>query len=342
MSHRRNTSRNGFTLLEVIIASSLVATLMLLVWSLFSVYSKLNEKGLRQATELQLVRSLIRQLRSDVHHAISGSDVSGGSLLFESTHENLIPLLPGARLVGSDTTLQLVVRVPRRDRTNGVGGQLAGDGGALPNVYDVVEYVWRPRSRLFPSNEGVPEREGLQQGLDEKEREEGAPGLTRRVIPWFVWNAVQAGETANETAQSLNVLPEARRASHVLPRRLRQLAKQEDFVPEVASLRFHYFDGSVWLNHWDSRSVGRLPIAIDVAFNLQGEEERIEEEQRGVGDRVSEGPVDLSFPVGSVGNAELLAEGPDATVGEFQSEYRFVIAVDTAKPSDKQKAVMMP
>jgi len=342
MSHRRNTTRNGFTLLEVIIASSLVATLMLLVWSLFSVYSKLNEKGLRQATELQLVRSLIRQLRSDVHHAIGGSDVSAGSLSFESTHENLIPLLPGARLVGSDTTLQLVVRVPRRDQTNGVGGQPAGDGSAIPNVYDVVEYAWRPRSQLFPSNEDVSEKEGLQQGLGDKGRQNGAPGLTRRVIPWFVWNAIQAGETAKQTAQSLNVLSEARHASQVLPRPLRQQAKQEDFVPEVASLRFHYFDGSVWSNHWDSQSVGRLPIAIGVAFNLQGEEEQTEEEQRVMGDRVSEGPVDVSFPVGSDDNAELLAEGPAAAAGEFQSEYRFVIAVDTTKPGDEQKAVMTP
>ena len=70
MNERRTaTSRLGFTLLEVIIASSLATLLILLVWSLFSVYSKLNDRGDRQATELQLVRSLMHQLRSDLHHA---------------------------------------------------------------------------------------------------------------------------------------------------------------------------------------------------------------------------------------------------------------------------------
>lgn len=58
----------GFTLLEVIIAMSLVSILMVLVWSLFSTYTRLETRSSRAATELQLVRSISRQLTSDLEH----------------------------------------------------------------------------------------------------------------------------------------------------------------------------------------------------------------------------------------------------------------------------------
>lgn len=67
MSHSRQRSI-GFTLLEVIIAMTLMATLMTVVWSLFSTYTRLEERSSRTAVELQLVRSVSQQLRSDLEH----------------------------------------------------------------------------------------------------------------------------------------------------------------------------------------------------------------------------------------------------------------------------------
>lgn len=61
-------SGRGFTLLELIISMALTATLMVLVWSLFSTYTKLDERSSRAAVELQLVRSISQQLRSDLEH----------------------------------------------------------------------------------------------------------------------------------------------------------------------------------------------------------------------------------------------------------------------------------
>ena len=61
-------NRRGFTLMEVIISMTLMSLLMVLVWSLFSTYTRLEERSSRTATELQLVRSVSRQLRSDLEH----------------------------------------------------------------------------------------------------------------------------------------------------------------------------------------------------------------------------------------------------------------------------------
>lgn len=62
--------RAGFTLLELIIASGLMATLLVLVWSLFGIYTKLSDKGIRKATELQLARALNQQLRADLRQIL--------------------------------------------------------------------------------------------------------------------------------------------------------------------------------------------------------------------------------------------------------------------------------
>jgi len=61
-------SRKAFTLLEILIASTLLSTLMLVLWSLFHTYTRLEERSSRTAVELQLIRSVSKQLRSDIEH----------------------------------------------------------------------------------------------------------------------------------------------------------------------------------------------------------------------------------------------------------------------------------
>ena len=58
--------RFAFTLLELVIATSLAVTMLLIVWSLFSIYTKLEDKGERSATEMQLARSLFMRFRTDL------------------------------------------------------------------------------------------------------------------------------------------------------------------------------------------------------------------------------------------------------------------------------------
>lgn len=66
---RSNGRRSrGFTLLEIIISLSLFSILMALLWSLFHTYSRLSLRSQDAAKEFQIVRSVSRQLRSDIDH----------------------------------------------------------------------------------------------------------------------------------------------------------------------------------------------------------------------------------------------------------------------------------
>jgi hypothetical protein len=41
-----------------------------------------------------------------------------------------------------------------------------------------------------------------------------------------------------------------------------------DYVPEVSSLMFRYFDSDTWHDRWDTRSNNTLPNAIELRFQL--------------------------------------------------------------------------
>lgn len=43
---------------------------------------------------------------------------------------------------------------------------------------------------------------------------------------------------------------------------------ERDDVPEIAWLEFRYFDGSSWRTSWESESIGRLPVAVEMRFEL--------------------------------------------------------------------------
>lgn len=49
------------------------------------------------------------------------------------------------------------------------------------------------------------------------------------------------------------------------------LEQSVDYVPEVASFSLRYFDGTAWRSNWDSRAEGRLPVAVELRFQLQSE-----------------------------------------------------------------------
>lgn len=345
MNHlHTKTSRHGFTLLEVIIASSLAATLMLLVWSLFSVYSKLYDKGVEQATELQLVRSVMRQLRSDLHHASAAlmptrdgfaTVPSDGSVLVsDGENADHIPLPSGAQLLGTSTRLQMILRASSRANEHQPSPQTASDEFTTPDVYDLVEYVWHPRSDSLTRGNEVLEEYELGQESTDVEREPSAVGLTRRATPWFLQNSERASERASEYAGSIDPRSETSLAVNPGTESWRPPVWREDAIPEVARLRFRYFDGTSWLGHWDSGQAGRLPVAIEIAFDLQPEEQPDDElaDEHVGGELVDDAAL--------VGVERDVADGSAA--GEYEHEYRFVIAVETATPRLVREEVVTP
>ena len=58
--------RSAYTLIEMLIASVLVAALMSVVWSMMSMYNRYLSAGQSQAVEQQLIRSVLDLLEDDL------------------------------------------------------------------------------------------------------------------------------------------------------------------------------------------------------------------------------------------------------------------------------------
>lgn len=67
--------RGGYTLVEMLIASVLVAALMSVVWGMMSMYNSYLTAGQAQATEQQLTRSLLQMLERDLQ-SVSAPDTN--------------------------------------------------------------------------------------------------------------------------------------------------------------------------------------------------------------------------------------------------------------------------
>ncbi len=67
--------RGGYTLVEMLIASVLVAALMSVVWGMMSMYNSYLTAGQAQATEQQLTRSLLQMLETDLR-SVSAPDTN--------------------------------------------------------------------------------------------------------------------------------------------------------------------------------------------------------------------------------------------------------------------------
>ena len=275
---RQAIAKNGMTLLEVVIASGLVASLMVIVWSLFSIYSKLNERGIRQATELQLVRSLVRQIRTDVMQARFSFPPPKSEAISSVALENVIPLPLGAELVGTETMLRVVVPSLRRGFPNRPNSFRPDESVKNFDVYDVVQYDWTPRELpdLFGELQAEP---SLMNDRDSDLLEEpGDTGLMRQVTPWYASNtlALEGTRIDRRTPRGSMIgdirdFPDERI-------RIDRWIKVRDHVPEVSRLRFRYFDGMMWRNEWDSNLEKRFPVAIEVAFDIFVQDEKAEED----------------------------------------------------------------
>jgi general secretion pathway protein J len=64
-----------------------------------------------------------------------------------------------------------------------------------------------------------------------------------------------------------------RRITPIVELAVQEESEGEDYAPEVKSLNFRYYDGTNWLDTWDSTADGLLPLAVEVTIGLAlGEE----------------------------------------------------------------------
>ena len=278
---RRDRDRQGlplgFTLLEVLLATMISASLLALLWALFSVYLRLFETGPARAEQVQLARALLQQLGDDLHSAIE--DAPKDDPAAES---------PGAAgpaaavrrfgLLGTRDALRVDVlqMIPmeespslRGDVTDALRGVTVRQVPELRTIF----YSFRKPGVLEtadPSDPAVAPAAGLA----------ARPGLTRRELDYEtpytqLEDSLAAGRVPTVAALDGEFVDEMAPTdswADALPGDAPQ-GESITWAPEVVGLEFRYFDGSGFSSEWNSLKRKSLPVAIEVTLQLSTPEQ---------------------------------------------------------------------
>jgi prepilin-type N-terminal cleavage/methylation domain-containing protein len=228
---RLSSSRQGYTLLEVLLSAAIAVILLGGLYVAMRVQLRSAQDSRDVVEQGSLVRSLVARLASDMSGNLraapqpasgSGATSSGGSSTATSS---------GDSSTGSTTSTP--------SATNS-GIAVAFNLGVQGDSSRVSLYVSRPVRP--PSTTGVEAADAeLQPGMCD----------LRRITYWMVLGSGTAGGLARQEVRTVT----ADDAMSALPP---DVPDQESFIvaPEVKGLTFKYFDGTEWRDEWDGTAAG--------------------------------------------------------------------------------------
>ena len=305
--------RGGYTLLEILIVGVLVSVLMLGVWSLLRTWSGLYEKGERRVQSAQLVRSLCDQFTDDVRAVAyvapppqrrrggRGSGQSRSSSRSRSAAGGNLALVGGTNWLALEVLQPPSPYVQSEIADKEVAEESTATSFYAPELQRVM-YTFEPPASdaLDGLSSAVSEAAALDDTEavgGEEESVEPFTGLLRIVVPVEQYEELVASEEADGFSRSSPGLSDAAwqlrqyvvgtdetdslsagtlamssEASSDPSGTLLGIVEQDE-VPEVVWLEFRYFDGTTWRGSWNSQSEGRLPVAVELRFELKEPED---------------------------------------------------------------------
>jgi Tfp pilus assembly protein PilV len=257
--------REGFTLLEVLLASALAIVLMAALYVALDVQLRLAADGREAIEQATVTRALVQRFDNDVAGIIGpvappvgkAGSTTGSTGTTATGAATTDPAAGGAVMeaVTQSTTIQFQA---------GVIGESDGEN--------------RPRLTMF-----VAKVAGLARSADES-GEMPNPADMRRVTYWMTDGGLARQELPWLTSDRLHTSTEPD---------IEDGKEERDYViaDEVIRLAFEYWDGSAWSETWDGRTLNSdgqtlkgPPVAIRVRFwiNVPGPEpgEMVEKEFR--------------------------------------------------------------
>ena len=239
---------NGFTLVETLITLSLAVFLLLVVWTMFDVYTKIENKGVSASQKAAVVRAVQRQLRSDLRRLVYIDPTQPAPTQVAGSEQSVYPT--NGYLFGTSTELSFV--------TFGSNDQ---------KIQRVISYI--PQRR-----DARRQREVLQRANVE---DESVAGVIRVDQSWIAFqkgrskagddfSRFAAGRKIDLQEGDFLVIGQSQPNQREYPP-LATKPEIRDLIPEIESWRFRYFDGG-WRDRWDSSWHRRLPKAIEISFDM--------------------------------------------------------------------------
>ncbi|MCA9259269.1 MAG: prepilin-type N-terminal cleavage/methylation domain-containing protein [Planctomycetales bacterium] len=270
----------GFTLMELIVAVSLMSALMLGLWSLTNLFTRLSEKGLAQTGKLNDAAQICQRLEQDLRSIVVLGETAQRPALSGDVDRLMLtglaaperewlpsvgspsrPLLDGELNDQSPIQSELGfpdMQLPGLSAQDAAASPLATPMRAMPAVLRSISYVWT-----------------VDDDLSETAAQDVGPALNGSEV------GSNAGEGGDVGAFSLAVTSnDATGAPMIAGSLLREEIRGQGSDGElwgtrlefaqVEAIRFGYFDGRRWRTRWHSAMRGELPRAVRIEIWLRG------------------------------------------------------------------------
>ena len=245
----------GFTLLEVILAIGLTSLLLAAIYSALDLYWKYTTIGHQQVERAQIARAVFQKITHDLHSVTyqqqiteeeEGSSSSEEEEVVEIQVTNPDDAYTSGNIGVYGDTQSLVLHTSRPARQPMLISQSSSGSSSTTLQSDLLSVSY------FLAVAGS---EGLQGAVGDRFRETSSTGNGIQGLARLEGDRL-AMSKADESAD------------------YEQLAQQSQLLaPEIGSLQFQYFDGTDWLEVWDSIEYGTVPQAVKVTIGFRNNAE---------------------------------------------------------------------
>lgn len=288
MNGRLSKKPNAFTLLEVILALSLSALVLIALGMAVDFHLRALDNSFCHVEEAQLARVVLNRIADDLRGAVrydpldveqylpGGTGTSSG----ESTTSSTTP----ADSTGTETeagmeetgeTTESTEEAAPIDETEAMVSSTTPQ--TLPGIYGTLNAIQVDVSRLPRADQFAGRI--LPDGSYERPSDV-------KSITYFVYSpeTTMVSEMALPEGYGLTRREVNRATARFEAEGLGLTATpcgMEMLAPEVAALEFMYFDGMEWWDSWDSAARGTLPVAVRIDLYIIPKEARKQQEQAG-------------------------------------------------------------
>lgn len=310
-------SQRGFTLLEVLLASSLSVLILMALGGAIQFYLFQVTESQTSIEQAQLARAVMRRMETDLRSAIWKNEIDFSSV--EALAADSISGGAGdlAASAGIDPALA-------EDALAGANTQELATSGVLPttiglygNAYELQVDISRiprideydPQYTSFRSRE-IGDRPSDIKTVTYFLMQPGVSALGHGTVGDAGITETQFGLVRRELDRAVTQYALNNGDSAGLD------ASAEILAPEVSLVQFRYFDGFEWLEEWDSEAMGGLPMAVDVIIAIRDH--------------------DMTQALLADGAVEIPMEDASNPVGQV---FRRLIRIPTAKPYEPEEEI---
>jgi prepilin-type N-terminal cleavage/methylation domain-containing protein len=273
----------GFTLLEVILALALSTLVLAAIGFAISSHLRFLDAGRTGVEEAQLARAILSQIADDLRNAVPGDSSQASASASGSTTSNQ----PSGGAGGADAGKSPTGGEGEELISGGMSGATDGEGtdATTASTTDLSTANPQPTPGLFGNQNQLEVDVSRLPRSDQLYGSIMTPGQSplvnqlgavKNVIYYVSNDGTAASQT--QTAAPGQVQGQGLYRREVDRTLALYSAQQGDqttmqqatqlLAPEVEALQFRYFDGTQWLEQWDSSTMGSLPMAIEIQIKL--------------------------------------------------------------------------